>query len=289
MQDFERLLKQNIYYQFLFDDYSLGLTPLIVGFEKCDPAKPLITFKKPHFVIHFVLKGSGTYSIRGKNYDIHERTVFLNPAEEKISYKPHSTDPWEYVWIEFSGIASKVLLEEAGLTPDHPVYCPLTFERIETLLYSLVSESLNRRGKKNLAITADFMSIFDVLISERKSPEDTNKPKFEKRVVEESLRYLEKNYAKSDISIDALAKSLYFNPTHLTKLFKKEMGVSMIQYVIDLRMKKACEMLSTHQYSISEIATNVGYSNQFYFSKVFKNYYKTTPSRYYPENTCERK
>lgn len=289
MQDFERLLKQNIYYQFLFDDYSLGITPLIIGFEKCDPGKPLITFKKPHFVIHFVLSGSGTYFIRGKNYEIHEHTVFLNPAEEKISYRPNSAHPWQYVWIEFSGIASKVLLEESGLTLENPVYCPKDFEAIESLLFNIVRESLNRKGKRNLSITADFMSIFDLIIGERASPEEAIRPKFEKRGVEEALRYLEKNYAQSDISIETLAQSLYFNPTHLTKLFKKEMGVSMIQYVIDLRMKKACEMLSTHQYSISEIATHVGYSNQFYFSKVFRNYFKTSPSRYYPENTGDRK
>ncbi len=284
MQDFEHLLKQNIYYQFLFDDYSMGITPLIVGFEKCEPGKPTITFKKPHFVLHFVLSGAGTYFIRGKSYEVHEHTLFLNPAEEKISYKPNNTNPWQYVWIEFSGIASKVLLENALLTSDNPVYCPKSFDVIEALLFNILRESLNRKGKKSLAITASFMSIFDIIIQERSSPEVTVKRKFEKRGVEDALRYLEKNYANNDLSIEKLAQTLYINPTHLTKLFKKEMGVSMIQYVIDLRMKKACEMLSTHQYSISEISTHVGYSNQFYFSKVFRNYFKTSPSRYYPEN-----
>lgn len=282
MKDFENLLKQNIYYQFLFGDYSLGLTPLIIGFEKCDGAKPQIAYKKPHFVLHFVLKGSGRYTIRNTTYNLHEKMIFIIPAEEKVSYKPIASDPWEYVWIEFAGLASKPLLAEAGFSVEKPLIRPQNFDIIEECLYRIMQESLTRKGHKNLLTAVELLAILDILANERNEKEENKKPKHERRGIEEVLRYIDRNYAKSDISISDLAHSLYFNPTYLTKVFKKEMGVSLMQYVVECRMKKACEMLSTHQYSICEIATNVGYTNQFYFSKVFKEFYKVSPSRYQP-------
>ena len=58
------------------------------------------------------------------------------------------------------------------------------------------------------------------------------------------------------------------------------MGVSPMQYVINLRMSKAIELIKHHEFTISQISETVGYKNQFYFSKEFKKIYDDSPSSY---------
>ena len=67
---------------------------------------------------------------------------------------------------------------------------------------------------------------------------------------------------------------------HLSRLFKKEMGITLTAYIADLRTKKAAELLKTSMLSVAEIAMYVGYPDSNYFVKVFKKRYGMTPSAY---------
>ena len=67
---------------------------------------------------------------------------------------------------------------------------------------------------------------------------------------------------------------------YLSRLFKKEMGITLTAYIADLRTKKAAELLKTSMLSVAEIAMYVGYPDSNYFVKVFKKRYGMTPSAY---------
>ena len=88
------------------------------------------------------------------------------------------------------------------------------------------------------------------------------------------------NYTSPDISIKKIADNFYFSQAYLTRIFKKSTGISPMKYIIMLRMRRAVELLNKESFSIAQIAYCVGYKNQFYFSKEFKNYFGVTPSKY---------
>ena len=78
-------------------------------------------------------------------------------------------------------------------------------------------------------------------------------------------------------------QELPFNYDYLRKLFKKEMGLSPLEYMTSLRMKSAEKLLTamwTNEYTISEIAQMCGFDNSLYFSRVFKKYFGCSPSNY---------
>ena len=58
------------------------------------------------------------------------------------------------------------------------------------------------------------------------------------------------------------------------------MGMSPMKYIVYLRMERALELIKKQTFSISQIAYAVGYKNQFYFSKEFKQYFGMSPSKY---------
>lgn len=99
--------------------------------------------------------------------------------------------------------------------------------------------------------------------------------------VERAKTFIEENYSRCDLTIEEVAERLYINPSHLSKLFRRDMKCSMIEYLTHLRMMRAKEILDTHPtLPISEAARRAGYEDQFYFSKLFKKVFGLSPSRY---------
>ncbi len=91
------------------------------------------------------------------------------------------------------------------------------------------------------------------------------------------------NYTNADYALDEYIASLPFHYDYLRRIFKKEIGMSPLEYMTSLRMKNAERLLTTHWMNgcaISEIARMCGYTNALYFSRVFKKYYGCSPTQF---------
>ena len=96
-------------------------------------------------------------------------------------------------------------------------------------------------------------------------------------VIEQSIRLIQEN---PDISREELASRFFLNPDYFAKLFKKETGKALSDYIADLKLEEAKYMLSQTADGISNIASLLGYSNFSYFSKMFRKKTGMTPSEY---------
>ncbi|MDF2942559.1 MAG: response regulator [Herbinix sp.] len=88
-------------------------------------------------------------------------------------------------------------------------------------------------------------------------------------MINQALNFIEYHYSE-DISLDDVAKELNLSKHYLCSAFKKETGENMSLYINNLRIEKAKQLLLESDFKIKEIFERVGYSNQQYFSKVFK-------------------
>ena len=98
-------------------------------------------------------------------------------------------------------------------------------------------------------------------------------------IVEVVKKYIEEHY-NEEISRNELAGIVYLNADYLARLFKKEEGISITDYVIRMRIKKASELLQYSEISINEIAMKVGYDNFSYFSRLCKKVLGCSPKDY---------
>ena len=98
-------------------------------------------------------------------------------------------------------------------------------------------------------------------------------------IVEVVKKYIEEHY-NEEISRNELAGIVYLNADYLARLFKKEEGISITDYVIRMRIKKASELLQYSEISINEIAMKVGYDNFSYFSRLCKKMLGCSPKDY---------
>ena len=101
------------------------------------------------------------------------------------------------------------------------------------------------------------------------------------------LNYIEKNYFKK-ITLEEVAEYINFSPFYLSRLFKKEMGINFIDYVTELKMEKARELLSDTDIPIINIALELSYNEPNYFSRVFRKSAGVTPSQYREQKLKEK-
>ncbi|AEM77977.1 response regulator transcription factor [Thermoanaerobacter wiegelii] len=101
-----------------------------------------------------------------------------------------------------------------------------------------------------------------------------------RKLVEMAIKLIQENYSDLNISLNSIAEKLYITPNYLSALFKGEMGVTFSDYLTAYRIEKAKELLKDVKIKIYEVAEAVGYTDQHYFSKVFKNITGFTPKEY---------
>ena len=88
-----------------------------------------------------------------------------------------------------------------------------------------------------------------------------------------------------DIQVDQMAARLYLSPGYLSMVFKKEVGENIKQYIRNVRMAKAEELLTVTQMSVREIGEHTGFKNMSYFSKCFRQQFGDTPESYRRKST----
>ena len=99
-------------------------------------------------------------------------------------------------------------------------------------------------------------------------------------IIERVKTYIHKNY-KEKITLQDIAKSVYLHPAYVSDLFKKTTGQNISDYIQNIRIKQAKKLIKdTPQYKIYKIAEQVGFVNEKYFSKVFKEIEGITPNEY---------
>ncbi|MCL6459971.1 MAG: helix-turn-helix transcriptional regulator, partial [Gorillibacterium sp.] len=91
------------------------------------------------------------------------------------------------------------------------------------------------------------------------------------QVVHISAKYIDNNFER-DISVGDISRFVFLSPSYFTRAFKEEMGISPINYLLKVRIERAKELLRDTGLKISDIALNVGFSNQQRFNEIFKKY-----------------
>jgi two-component system response regulator YesN len=128
---------------------------------------------------------------------------------------------------------------------------------------------------KTLSELSDYLQNYLITVSSQ-----INKRKPLDRKTYEIMKYIRNNYSKSDLSIKSIAEHTYLSHSYLCTLFKKSTGKTVNEFLTEVRIEKAKELLKNTKMKLYEIASLVGIPDTNYFSVVFKKHEGTTPSEY---------
>lgn len=201
----------------------------------------------------------GFFEVAGR-YQIKEAEELLRKCLDTLhSMHCHPSDIQQYI----SGMCHK-LLSDMSMFEIGGDWFSSTLERLHEV------ESAPTQAARKDALERFFQQ-YNVALS-------SVTPKRSAAVLQ-ALAYIDEHYAEK-ISLEQIAAQSHVNSTYMSELFKKEMGVRLIDYINNLRVIHACEYLRFSNYSMGQIAERCGFSDQNYFTKVFKKFLNTTPSNY---------
>ncbi|MGG1634948.1 response regulator transcription factor [Paenibacillus sp. NRS-1760] len=111
--------------------------------------------------------------------------------------------------------------------------------------------------------------------------------KIDNTIIKQVLEYVNNNFYKA-ITVQNLSEMFFISPNYISSLFKREVGENFKEHLAKIRIDYACKLLGSQEYSIQQVAEKSGYSDYFYFSRIFKNMTGTTPSKFRSENTIKK-
>jgi AraC-like DNA-binding protein len=276
-----KIFDQPLYYRHLVPAGSNDFRPYIVGYEKCSPKKEVVFSEKDCYLIHFIIQGDG-YLSRGDNVTLlHQGDSFFLEPNSKARYWPSSTNPWSYVWFEVYGDAIAKMLAKTEFTKNNG-YCSLAqADVVEKMLESVFDNSCiyHNENSEALRVTGILLTLLGIIVNDNPYEEPTNLSKKETQM-HQIQKFIDQNYWRHELTVTSIASHFYFSPNYLTRIFKQSVGTSPIEYIIELRMKKALEYLISKGFSVAQTASALGYKNQFYFSREFTKYYGVPPIEY---------
>lgn len=206
-----------------------------------------------------------------------EKTFLLSP-ENAVIYTPetgysyrHETDErMVYLWIHFTGSEAEKLLSDRGLSTAE-VYSIRNSEQIEADFEAIHQLFITRPPYylEEAAARLDMLLLHIARLNGRAENAQNER-------LQNSLSFLNRHYAEK-LQLETLASMEFLSPSRYSALFRSLTGRSPQQYLIDLRLKNARELLVSTDLSVAEIARSVGYEDALYFSRLFKKHTGKAP------------
>ena len=275
-------MDQTLFYIFPNKKFiDLGLYQF--GREQCKPGHSFGPATRNHYLFHYVISGTGTLladNSKGESvtYKIKSGQGFLIFPNQITTYFADKEIPWEYTWIEFDGIRVNEALSLTELSPDNPVFHPNSRDTRDKMRDEMLYIATHP-DESPLNLIGHLYLFFDYFTTACRSRRIVESSKMSDYYIKEALNFIEQNF-QNDISVEDIAVVCGINRSYLGKIFRKSVGRSPQEFLIDYRMVKATELLQTTSLSIGDIGNAVGYSNLLHFSRAFKNEFGVSPRQW---------
>ncbi|MGN6711973.1 response regulator transcription factor [Anaerocolumna jejuensis] len=152
---------------------------------------------------------------------------------------------------------------------------PVAYDKLENILSKTI-EDISREEEEERMLKYGEM----YLDNKKHAIEEKSVIKKSNRDIVEEVKKLILEHLKEDVSVEQYAKQVFLNPDYLTRIFRREMGCSIVNYIIRERLRLASRLLMETDVTINEIAVEVGYPNYSHFTKMFRQIFGVTPSLY---------
>lgn len=256
------------------------------GYEYCDPSHYWGPGTKKYHSIHYILSGKGTIIFGNQQVHLSAGDGFYIQPNQIVYYYADREDPWEYRWVGFSGSKVNVIMNETSL-PDNPVFNYTRDGFFKENLQQIYDYSLqtSTRSRECLMLGQLYFFLSGLLQRYRRGEEQNSLSGEE--YVKKAITLIQNN-TNNGFNVGDLAKELGLTRSYLYKLFIRYQGISPMNYIEQHRFTRACELFKTQNVSVSDVSKAVGFDDQFYFSRKFRDVVGISPTEYQQKAKIER-
>lgn len=244
----------------------------LAGITYEDPSYTITRINSDIFTMEYVISGKGHIVVNGKEYNTEAGDSYLLPCRQNIRYYSDSNNPWRKIWFNAEGIFLSETARIFGLNDR------IVFPSVNTLEY--FKKILKICGNKELSaneINTKCSAVFTELImfiSNTTNNSDT--------VSDEAMTL--KNYIdfhiEENISIKTLAELIFRSESQTIRIFKKNFNITPYDYLLESKINRAKTIILNTNLSIKETSYRLGFSDEHYFSNIFRKKTGLSPTEY---------
>lgn len=259
-----------------------GSRMLFCGWQQCPPGHFYGPYIRSYYLMVYVVSGRGIFRARNKLYHLEEGSTFFIFPGETTYYRADEEEPWFYYWVAMEGELFEKLLLRASITPEQPVHRAAAegayFQRQYGQLLNGCGMRVPGMDLKGFSILLDILHHYSITDNRIDRIETITSPI--SLHLSKAVQYVKKHYFQPDLSVSGLAQELGISREYFASLFMEQYGISPAQFIREYRLFIAATLLATTDFSISETAEQVGFSDFNYFSRQFSKRYGMSPSAY---------
>jgi AraC-like DNA-binding protein/quercetin dioxygenase-like cupin family protein len=264
--------------RFYFDlkpNHRERLVVVCGGLEYCGPHYAIHRKTFPFHSIEYVAGGSGQLKLRGKNIALNPGMIFSYGPGVPHDIVGNPGHPLVKYFVDFSGKAASVLLKSCKL---HPGQVAQVFpSNALVMLFDELIQSGSRPGRVDAELRLKLLECLALKISGTIAPpKDVETLAF--RTYQQSRQYIEQHFLALR-SLEQIAHECHVDNAYLCRLFRRYDQQSPYQYLLRLKMNYAAERLQQPGVLIKQAAEEVGFSDPFHFSRVFRKALGVSPSK----------
>ena len=243
--------------------------------------KPLTIrpFGRKDYQLIILLAGKAIFKYNEETTILHDNEAIIIPPKVKNHYFIQSNS--NIIWIHFTGTASEKILESYSLTPYKKFNVYNSYDFISYAEMIIEEFQLRHVGYMNNC-NAYLLNILTLLKrkieNEKKKSDDNFVPELTPVLEDMKTNFSQKRDIAEYAAICNLSSSRF------SHLFTEKIGVSPYQYLLNIRLKQAIQLMINTNLPISAISKNVGYDDPLYFSSIFKKHIGISPSNFRKNN-----
>jgi len=275
---------------------SASFLPVIIkSIERIhDPSWSMDYSIHEHYEMVYMEKGQAVFEVEGRHAPMGPNDMIIIKPNQKHKFSVKSKEGCMFIVMyfrfenRFGGEYSKISLEdflnfvqgrEAG------PFITLKVSQKNEIIMLLNRITREKAGKEPGSEFLEHLLVLElfVLISRalKMEWEDSIKEKTPKvkELISASVKFINNNFER-DISLKDIANYVFLSSSYFSRVFREEMGITPISYLLKVRIERAKEMLRETDAKISDIAVSVGFSHQQRFNDIFKKHTGMSPMQY---------
>ena len=235
----------------------------------------------------FVCEGNGHIVIGGNRYPIKKGMLFYIPPGVQQTIELRAQIPEHYMTVHFSG--SRMVLNPDGKwkhgediqTLHQPSARKITdYAPLEELFEKLL-DTWNDKGPSYEFVAATLLRQLLIWVSQNNKRQSKNHAISLK--IDRMIEYMRRNINRK-VTLEELSGIAGLSTFYLSRAFKEATGYPIITYFNKMKIDKAKELLVEGNKKVKEVAYELGYTNEFYFSRIFKRIEGLRPTEFYSKN-----
>jgi AraC-like DNA-binding protein len=257
-------------------DKKGGIWLIRIGRNQAKPNYKFGPKQIEHYSLHFIVEGQIQVEYNDKSVLLKQGDVFcLFPKKIYRYWMTPANASLRMFWLNFDGLQAFDILHKCGITPDQAYKRGVVDNKMKVDLHRCLEVCKAARPEDDLLLPG---LLYRIIHNMKAQPiPDRNGPVY--AWIEASKEYMRLHCAEQ-IGVQDISETFGLHRSYFSSTFTKKVGISPMNYLRDIRMKKAIELMSGSSLTATQIAMSIGYSDIYTFSRAFRKMTGISPKHY---------